>query len=599
MTPAAEVEQMALAGNAGDSRASITEAPPASSTPETAADEGTGPEPASLHTPASDQMDPSEKSSEPERRSLEDFAKWIGFNYAAWAKLSAKNGFSYEIIPTEWRRMWHKYLHLAVIADGKRPDGALWFDGVEWQVDPEGRAIQVAMYAAIHRAEEEIRVESGPEYKINLPRQLMDLKPIAALRKSNRVYDPEKQVSDGKLVFADGVCVRILPDGKIKRTDVDPDKDIWFGTLPIPSAALVERIEEYGDWEELAREKFPNWYDAISACGPDKPAFIATIAGAVVYSSCKDVPALDVLFWAFDAELGHTGKTRHLTLVRDAFGGLAGAGDWSDIIGKHSHTGDLQGKYLLFCDEAGDGMIKDTAFLKALVSGTATYRPLYRDPQTLTHPVIIMCAANHRPVISPAAAKTPVLRRFVCSEWTEQFPESSAFPCKKEEALAAIVNVGYAVARKCILTVSGGKSAKEALPFRNDIAELEELVQFVPWMEELAMIIHEGGEVGVTELRLALVKSLMEKGMIPDIPQNILETGKIPAEYLRSCPELRTNNAFRGVIHGRELYERFTEQYGVHRENKFRVYVKDRNNATNNGDGERFVVDGCRLRDKA
>lgn len=47
MMPAVEI-----AGNAGDSRASIAEAPPASSTPETAAGEVTGPEPSSIRTPA-------------------------------------------------------------------------------------------------------------------------------------------------------------------------------------------------------------------------------------------------------------------------------------------------------------------------------------------------------------------------------------------------------------------------------------------------------------------------------------------------------------------------------------------------------------------
>lgn len=65
MMPAVEVEQMAIAGNIGISRASIAETPPASTVSEAQGEEVTGPEPSSIRTPAPEQRERSEKSSAP------------------------------------------------------------------------------------------------------------------------------------------------------------------------------------------------------------------------------------------------------------------------------------------------------------------------------------------------------------------------------------------------------------------------------------------------------------------------------------------------------------------------------------------------------
>lgn len=550
--------------------------------------------------------------------SLEHIARQIGTRYEEWTIYSFKTDgtYTYTINADKWRQMWQNTSHIAHIANGRYNNGALWYDGVQWQVDPRGGAIQTAMHAAVAEAQRLIQAEKGMGYVIKLTPALMDILPIAALRKKNATYDstkPPKDTEDG-LVFSDGVRVRILPDGTIERVQVDPTTDIWFGSLPIPSSELIVGDGNAG-WRTMVQDKYPNYYEACNACGDDNLAFIATIAGAVVYSTCHDVPALDVLFWAYDTQEGHTGKTRHAKLLFDAFGSVAGAGDWSDIIGKHSHTGDLKDKYLLFCDEAGDGIIRDTAYLKALASGTAPYRPLYTDPQTLTHPVIVMCATNHRPVIAPSVATPPVLRRFVCLEWTQQFPEASPFPCPYHEAIAAIINMGYAVARYLRQALDVGQSAKDALPYRSSIEEMEECVRFVPWVEVLGSITRSDGSVGLRRLRLALIRHLVDMGAIPDIPQDVLDSGDISPRYLKSCPELRSDKAFKDVIMAREIKETCVDINGKKSYNKYRIYVKKKtgdktipttlddirvtelsSKQRNAGEGK-YVVQGCSLID--
>ena len=542
----------------------------------------------------------------PRARTLESIANEIAFCWKSWVHekpIDLKKSDVIEFVEErvvdnkQWSKLWQDRTH--VVKDAETKGGAYWYNGVEWKNDPYGEGIKTAMKHAIHEAEELIEKQVGSSVKLIRPPNLFDLGEIAGRRKKNTSYNRQKPCGEG-LICSDGTRVFITPNGEIQMKKVNPAEDIWFSTLPIPSTKILEGLEEYSEWQKVA-EKFPNWYNAIKACDDaagagrhEHAAFIASIASAVVYSTHPKNESLDIIFWGWDNQVGRTGKTTHCNLVFKAFGNAATTVSWADIIGEHSHTGDLSNIYLGYSDEATDGIIKKTDYLKSIVSGTAMHRPLYHDPMAIGHPVVLMCTANHPPKIAPIVNKEPVRRRFVCLEWTKQFQGSSAFPCSEEEAMTAILNLGLYGARECIRALHSGGVARDALPYRFDPEEMKMLSRFVAWADVLSEMVEPSpaNRISLTRLRLTLIKELSARGAIPVIDETVIATGKITKKYLLSCPDLRSDRIFHDVIHGREL--KIVDEYG-HVKGSYQVNVGWADKDDERKEMGQYVVIGCRL----
>ncbi|MCQ2356333.1 MAG: hypothetical protein MJ014_04870, partial [Methanocorpusculum sp.] len=454
----------------------------------------------------------------------------------------------YTIKLNRWYAAWHAYTRLAKSTD--RRNGYYWFDGVEWHLDPEGEDILTAMLGVLTATG--VQTVKGWNALMN----------IVALREGTLAYPPTGHVETAGIVCADGQILQITSTG-VRSRMAAPEMEVWMSVLNVRGADIDPEIS--GMRLEEVWQKHPDWLRMMDAC--DEPAdtththarLWATVAGYVLYAAhCiqgSGWPRLETMMWLMDDHIGNTGKTTHARQLFEAFGTLATHLNWGSVLTKPVYDGDLTDIVLGWADEAGDGELRDTGVFKSLLSGTGSFKVLYRDVKPQSRPLVMVCTANHPPRIAKKEMQDPIKRRIQTAVYTVHHPPQSSHGCSDEEAYRALIDCGIVVCRDIMFAVSQHVPIRNeegsgvwpdgtddrlhvpgtpVLPYASSYEDTDRALDRVSWVDILteAMAPRSGATIGLRQLRISLISWLRLAGRLGD-------------DDTERPRELRTDEAFK------------------------------------------------------